>query len=306
MSKKMKDNFKKLKERVLDSLNNTDESIYESLASIKGNTIVTGVCGSSVTATFAAKVLEAKNNVDTTRVVEPNDLTYTKIDAYENVLSCSYSGNNFGVYLAFKNKLNHYLISSKANPGKGITNLTYSSNNPENSFISLAGTLIPCSILLNYYLDGKKEKVASIIQGYKYNFDAQCDTFEIFTSEETSTACKFLETTFVESGIGIPLVHRKYDYCHGRSTISNNYKTIAIFISTNSDIDRFLLEKIPKYYKEVIVINTTKGIIGDYTALIKCMYLAKYIAETKKIDLSDVNHSPLVYSLYHYGSSHTE
>ena len=56
----MQDNFKKLKERVLDSLNNTDESIYESLASIKGNTIVTGVCGSSVTATFADRVLEAK------------------------------------------------------------------------------------------------------------------------------------------------------------------------------------------------------------------------------------------------------
>ena len=56
----MQDNLKKLKERILDSRYNTDESIYENLTSIKRNTIVTEVCVSSVKATFAAKVFETK------------------------------------------------------------------------------------------------------------------------------------------------------------------------------------------------------------------------------------------------------
>ena len=35
------------------------------------------------------KYLKQKNNADTTKIVKPNDLTYTKIDTYKNIFSCT-------------------------------------------------------------------------------------------------------------------------------------------------------------------------------------------------------------------------
>lgn len=52
--------------------------------------------------------------------------------------------------------------------------------------------------------------------------------FEIFSGYETSTSSKYLEPTMLLSGIGIPIVHDKYTYCHGRSTLSTQNNNIAI------------------------------------------------------------------------------
>lgn len=61
MKPTMQDNFKLLEERVLDSLEKTDlERIKYELSQIKTPTITTGVGGSSVVSTYAAKVLATK------------------------------------------------------------------------------------------------------------------------------------------------------------------------------------------------------------------------------------------------------
>lgn len=300
MKKNMKENFEKLERRVFDSLYNTDlEKINYELSKIDGPTLISGVGGSSVVSEYASKVLSKKNHI-ITRNTEPRDFMYIDTDLYKNVLACSYSGNNYGVELAFLNNLKHYLLASKENNTCDITNLTYTSLEHEKSFISLAATLIPCSILLNYYLGNDKERIIDDLDSYNYNFDINCDAYEIFSGIETSTASKYLESTIAESGIGIPIVHDKYSYCHGRSTISTVKNNIAIYYNGNTELDKLLLDELSKYYKDVIVLDFNNNLFSEYLLLVKCMYLTKYIAEKMQKDLSGVDYNPIVKKLYKY------
>lgn len=299
MEKNMKENFEKLKRRITYALENTDtKKINYELSKINEPTLISGVGGSSVVSEFASKVLEKKNNI-ITRNTEPRDFIYLNTNLYKNVISCSFSGNNYGVELAFLNSLKHYLLSSMPNSQKDIINLTYKCDEKEKSFISLSSTLIPCSILLNYYLNNKEEILKSI-EEIKYYFDINCDAYEIFTGFETSTPSKYLESTMIESGIGIPIIHDKYSYCHGRSTISTIKNNIAIYFYTETKLDNLLLEEIKKYYKDIIIINTPQTLLGEYQTLIKCMYLTKYIAESQNKDLSGVDYNPIVKKIYKY------
>ena len=300
MEKNMKENFENLERRVFDSLYNTDlERINYELSKIDGPTLVSGVGGSSVVSEYASKILSKKNHV-ITKNTEPRDFIYINTKLYKNVLACSYSGNNYGVQLAFLNNLKHYLLTSKENCKDDITNLTYTCLNHEKSFISLAATLIPCSILLNYYLNNNKERIIDSLDSYDYDFDINCDEYEIFSGIETSTASKYLESTMVESGIGIPIIHDKYSYCHGRSTLSTVNNNIAIYFNGNTKLDKLLLDELPKYYKDVIVLDFNNNLFSEYLLLVKCMYLTKYIADKSKKDLSGVDYNPIVKKLYKY------
>ena len=300
MEKNMKENFEKLEERVVDSLNNTDlEKINYELSKLDGPTLISGVGGSSVVSEYATKIITRKNHI-ITRNSEPRDFNYLDTSLYKNVLACSYSGNNYGVELAFLNNLKHYLLASKENVQKDIINLIYKTNDKEKSFISLAATLIPCSILLNYYLDNDKLRIIDMLDNYNFDFDTNCDCYEIFSGLDTSTSSKYLESTMIESGIAVPIVHDKYSYCHGRSTLSTIRNNIAIYFNTGKELDNLLLEELPKYYKDVVVIDTKEGPISEFNTLIQCMYLTKYIAESHNKDLSGVDYNPVVKKLYKY------
>lgn len=303
MEKNMKENFEKIGSRVYDSLYNTDlERINYELSKITEPTLISGVGGSSVVSDYASKILNKKNNI-ITRNVEPRDFKYLNLTGYKNVLSCSYSGNNYGVELAFLNNMKHYLLASKKNDTEGIINLTYCCNDKEHSFISLAATLVPCSILLNYYLDGNKERIIEIMKPYNYNFNIDCTAYEIFSGLETSVASKFLESTMIEAGIGLPIVHDKYSYCHGRSTLSTTANNIAIYFNLNTELDKLLISELSEYYKNVIILDASDSFISEYILLIKCMYLTKYIAEKQNKDLSGVDYNPIVKKLYKYNGN---
>ena len=300
MKKNMRENFENLERRVFDSLYNTDlERINYELSKIDGPTLVSGVGGSSVVSEYASKILSNKNHI-ITRNTEPRDFMYMDTNLYKNVLACSYSGNNYGVELAFLNNLKHYLLASRENCKEGITNLTYTCLDHEKSFISLAATLIPCSILLNYYLGNNKERIIDSLDNYNYDFDINCDAYEVFSGIETSTASKYLESTMMESGIGIPIIHDKYSYCHGRSTLSTVKNNIAIYFNGNTELDKLLLDELPKYYKDVIVLDFNNNLFSEYLLLVKCMYLTKYIADKQAKDLSGVDYNPIVKKLYEY------
>lgn len=305
MEKNMNENFSKLERRVIDSLNESDlEKINYLLSEISDNTLVTGVGGSSVVADFVSKILVSKNHI-ITRCHTSRDLRYmTDLDLFKNVFACSYSGNNFGVDLSFNNKLNHYLFSSKVNECEDTINLSYTCSDSEKSFISLGATLIPCSIILNYYLDGDIDRVMDLFCDCNFDFDVNCSAFEIFSGYETSAASKFLESTMTESGIGIPVVHDKYDYCHGRSILSTVYKdNIAIYFNSNTEFDKEALDVLSTEYKNIIIIDHKNDMSSLYQLLIKCMFLCKYIAEQKKKDLSGVDYGKAVKKLYKFNKS---
>lgn len=306
MEKNMKVNFKYLKERVIDSLEHTDlEFIRHELSKINEPTIFSGVGGSSVVSEFGSKVMNKKNGIISINS-EPRDFIYRNNNPFRNVIACSYSGNNYGVKLSFLNELKKYLLSNNAFEDKDVTYLKYDTTiDSERSFISLGATLIPVSILMDYYLNGKDKDLVDSIQEQEFDFESENDIYEIYTGHDTSTASKYLESTITESGIGIPIVHDKYSYCHGRSTLNMNYKGVAIYFNRNTEFDRVMLEELKKYYKTIIIIESKfeDDVLDDYQMLIQCMYLTKYIAEKKDKDLSKVDYSPIVKRLYKYNGN---
>jgi len=303
MEKNMKTNFDFLKERVIDSLDNTDlDYIRNVLSQLDEPTIFSGVGGSSVVSEFGAKVINTKNDIVSVNS-EPRDFLYRNNSAFRNVIACSYSGNNYGVELSFLEELRKYLLSNNSFDNDEVTYLKYNTAiDKERSFISLGATLIPVSILMNYYLDGKNSAMLDCIEEVSFDFDLGSDIYEIFSGYDTSTASKYLESTMVESGIGIPIVHDKYSYCHGRSTLGINYNGIAIYYNRNTEFDKMMLEELKQYYSRIITIDSKfkDQILDDYQMLIQSMYLTKYIAEKKSKDLSKVEYSPIVKKLYRY------
>ena len=303
MEKNMQVNFKFLKERVVDSLNNSDlEFIRSELSKLKEPTIFSGVGGSSVVSEFGAKVINRKNGIISINS-EPRDFIYRNNGSFKNVISCSYSGNNYGVELSFIKELKKYLLSNNSFDDSDVTYLKYITTiDKERSFVSLGATLIPVSILMNYYLNGDNNQILDSIEEKKFDFDIENDIYEIFSGYDTSVASKYLESTIVESGIGIPIVHDKYSYCHGRSTFGINYNGIVIYYNRNTDFDKMMLEELKQYYKTIIIIDSKfqDGVLDDYQMLIQSMYLTKYIALKKSKDLSNVECLPIVKKLYKY------
>ena len=303
MEKNMKTNFEFLKERVVDSLDNTDlEFIRNELSKLTAPTLFSGVGGSSVVSEFGAKVINAKNGIVSVNS-EPRDFLYRNNGAFRNVVACSYSGNNYGVELSFLKDLRKYLLSNNSFEDGNVTYLKYVTTiDKERSFISLGATLIPVSILMDYYLNGQNSLMLDCIEELPFNFDLESDVYEIFSGYDTSVSSKYLESTMVESGIGIPIVHDKYSYCHGRSTLGINYNGIAIYYNRNTEFDRMMLEELKQYYRRIITIDSKfkDQILDDYQMLIQSMYLTKYIAEKKSKDLSKVEYSPIVKKLYKY------
>lgn len=298
MEKNMKVNFEYLKGRIVDAFDNTDtEYINYELSKLDKPTLVSGVGGSSVVSDFGTKVLSTKNSI-ITRNTEPRDMIYMNSSVYSNIVACSYGGSNYGVELSFNNELKKYLLSRNRNDG--VVNLQYNTTiDNERSFISLGATLIPVSILINYYMNGDMSFLDDIEERV-FSFDTECEVYEIFSGYDTSATSKYLESTMVESGIGVPIVHDKYSYCHGRSTMSINSNSIAIFLNRNTELDRLLLSEISGYYKNVIVIDGKYKdmVLDDYQMLVQAMYLTKFIAESKSKDLSKVEYNPLCKTLY--------
>ena len=302
MEKNMKINFEYLKRRVEDALEKTDlEFIRSCLLKIKDASIVSGVGGSSVVSEFGSKVLNQKNGIISINC-EPRDFLYQGVSGFKNVISCSYSGNNYGVDLSFDNDLKKYLLSNNPSTSEDVVNLQYQTTiDKERSFISLGATLIPVSILMDYYLEGEDNKLLDLILEKDFSFEPS-HVYEIFSGYDTSTAAKYLESTLVESGIGIPIVHDKYSYCHGRSTLSTVQQSNAIYFNRGTEFDKMMVEELKQYYQEVIVINSKSRdqVIDDFQMLVQAMYLTKYLAEKQSKDLSKVEYLPVNKKLYKY------
>ena len=275
MRANMYDNYNLLENRVLDTLSKTDlERIKETISSIKTPTICTGVGGSNFVSNFASKVLSTKNKC-ISESVEPRSIIYKNLSRYDNILACSYSGRNFGVETSFNNNLNKYLLSNK--PKEGVNNLTYNSSiEVEDSFISLAATLMPMSILVAYYTDNDLSIIREVLKNKKEYLTKVSQIYEILSGYDTSTASIFLESTLVESGVAIPLVHDKYGYCHGRTTTSKVNKSSAIIFNKDTELDKKLLSELLEYYEQVIEIDSQykDSIIDDFYLTYQAMLLA--------------------------------
>lgn len=289
-------NFDLLKERILDTLKLTN--INKNLKKIKGNTIFVGSGGSKVVATFASLVFNIKNKC-TTKVLDPRDVLYENLHSYKNLFVCSYSGNNHGVNILSDLKAKKYLLTYKDDKKEKFINLNCKSSiDKEMSFISLAATLMPMSILLSYYLEKNIidliNEMFDKIKKIKFQIDNPYLPFEVLSGNDTLTSQVYLDSTFVESGLSSIVSHSKYDFCHGRSTLSYTQESNLIYLLSNEkELDSLIINMVNKQYKNIILLQSEYNdpIINNFYLTLQSMYLTKYIAEQKQIDLSIVNYN---------------
>ena len=300
----MEENFKLLFDRIIDTLETTDLiKIKNQLENIKGNTVFIGSGGSKVVATFASKILNGSN------VKSSRDLNYINLNDIDNIMIFSYSGIGYTIENLLKNNKKIYLFTNGNKEYENVENIKYNSSlKSEHSFISLASTLMPMTILYNYYKNLEINRFKLILKDMfekSKNINIKSNNiYEILTGYDTLTASTYLESTMVESGIAVPIIHDKYDYCHGRTTTSYKSHNGLIYYENTKELDKLLLENLSKYYSEIVKIEKYYSddfvIDNDYYATIKSMYLTKKLAENKQIDLSKIEYSPLVKKLYYF------
>lgn len=302
----MEENFKLLLDRILDTNRVSDlKQIIEELSKISNSVICVGSGGSNIVSEYASKVFNHKNKCISLNL-EPRDLLYINKEFIENIFICSYSGNNYGVEMALCNNKKNYLFTNQNIFKNKTCILQYNSTLPkEKSFISLAATLMPMSILLNYYMDGNNfdELLFDVFNNIENLLIEESDTFEIMSGMDTSVASTFLESTLVEAGLANPILHSKYNYCHGRTTLTYNRPSSLIYITAGmKDIDEVILDEAEKLYKSVVILESNYNdiIIDNFNLTVKAMFLAKQIADLKKKDLSKVKYAPAVKKLYHF------
>lgn len=299
-------NFNLLKERVFDTLKLTN--INKKMKKIKGSTLCVGSGGSKVVAGFASTILNTKNKCFT-KSLEPRDALHENINPYKNLFVCSYSGSNHGVNILSSLKAKKYLLTYKEEDKENFITLNCKSSLPkEMSFISLAATLMPMSILLQYYLE--KDVTSLIDEMFKktnnltFNIQNANLPFDVISGNDTLTCELYLDSTFVESGIGSITRHSKYDFCHGRSTLAySNDRNLIYLINNKKELDVLLLENLKTRYKDIIILESPYEdiIVNNYCLTIQAMYLTKYLAQLKNIDLSIVNYDKeLCKKLYKY------
>ena len=305
--------FTRLKQRLLDANSNIDSTRnYQILDTITEPNVSIGSGGSYPAAIFGSKVLTNKGIISLN--MTPRDAIYN-IKGINNLICYSWSGTSYGIIKAMDSYPKSIIVhgNEKVLHDQEVR-LHYDGMDKEHSFISEATTLIPMGELLKYYLHrqglNEEEYLNSIIKdtfnNTITNYDVDTKVFEIMSGDDTNTASHILDSIMAESAIGIPLIHEKYEYCHGRSVTSSTNKgehTLIYLLNQETELDRLLLDIIVHNYKNVIVLrsNTKDKIVGEYILALKSYLLCNYISKIKGLGLSQVEYDPsVVKKLYVY------
>jgi len=315
--KDMQYNFDMILPRLIDSFDYLDtEKANHILKSIEKSCICIGTGGSNAVSLFASSVLSEANKIITISK-EPRDVLFMDLfHCWNYLLGITYGNNNYGIDEAEKyasdSKLETHLITANSSYENDIC---YKGTIPnEYSFISLASTITPMTILLNYYLNHSKEMTIELIkqlfgQASEKYFDFEINNdfplIEIMSGDNTYVASKILESTITEAGLGIPVIHEKYSYCHGRSTLSHSHHQSNLIYLINGEctnLDRKLINELNGMYQNIIVLNSSSNdkIIGEFDLSLQSLFLCKSIAEKEQKDLSMVEYASVVKKLYRY------
>ena len=310
-------NYNVLINRSLDASNSIDISeLKDKIVRLNGPSLCIGNGGSYAASMFASKVLESKNRIIAIDK-QPRDILYNDIKLYDNVFAVTYNNRNYGVIRALEKAKNDGLstyVLTKGNQSDNIdTLIKYSSNlSSEYSFISIASTFMPMSVMLKYYTEFSDEDLNQLINNiYASSKDIIIDdidrmpVIEIMSGDNTYVSSKLLKSSIVESGIGIPVEHEKYDYCHGPSNLSyKNKNSVLIYLlnGEKTELDSLELEYLKPYYKQIILLETKEKdkIIGEYDLAMKGIFLCKRIAELQNTNLCKFEYSPIVKKVYRF------
>ena len=328
-----KENFDKLENRILSINSNLENvnSLRKMLCELEvsGPTLIMATGGSKVVAYYLQLILERIGwDGVVAEVIEPREYAYKRNKkCYDSLVVISSSGETNGVKEALEDfKGNKYLVcNDKQNGNYNVVSWGNESYDKEHSFIALAPTLGPIAMMLDtnefgclHYEIGNdrlnvvnnrisellcksKDKVLSLSHSFKED-----STIHVLTGSDTRSASYALESTLVESGICVPVLHDKGSFCHGRSNIINDNDPIIYLSHDTYDFDKFLLDTLSSEYQNVFHLDSTemcKNDIfwGEYYLLLQIYYLSKKIAEDKGKDLTKPKYKKKVIDkLYKY------
>lgn len=287
---------KYLLKNIQETLVNVDQNLKKELNQITSPTICSGVGGSYPVAIFASKVLSEKNKV----IASPMPLLeILQSNNVQTVFVTSHSGKNTGVKQILAKVPNAYLLSTrKSKIGHSIL-LNYKPEYPEKSFISLGNTILPISILMNYYNPSYEPKEFVNLVSIPENFEV----VEIFSDYNTKSAAAFLECTITEANMGTVIIHDKYSFCHGRNNYTYFRKSLKIYLcGKQNQLDKFLLNIFQEYQIPVTLLETQKKdpIEIDYELILKSFNLLLQMARLHQINLCKIKYAPYVPKLYHF------
>ena len=297
--------YERLTGRVRDAVRETDlDALFSGFRSIRGATAVTGVGGSSVVSAFLSEVLNRKNRILCTDMM-PRDLLYRDMTGYENAVACSYSGANIGVDATFGAGLKNWLFS--AGEREGAVPLKYTVPEMEESFVSLAGTLIPMALALLYYTDGDTALLEEILEsGTGRTGPAPSgNTVEILYGAEDRAPAVFLESTLTEGGLAAPVMHEKYNYCHGRCRLNAAQDNALIWFPRKNGLDLVFREELKGFYRSVTELDSgyEDPVVRAFADTWTAMRLCREMAEERGTDICLKIIPPISEVLYRYEGS---
>ena len=285
--------FSRLEQRILETAEKTGGELYAALKEIAGPTLVCGCGGSSVVAAYLAEVLSRKNGIACVRA-ESRDVMHMDVRGWENVVAVSYGGRNLGVEAAFSNGLHKYLFSP--NVREDARALKYAASEPERSYISVAATRGPMAALLMYYTDGDLGLLKEILASPEPEgeLDPGTPVIEILTGDGSAAAAVLTESTLVESGMLAPVLHEKYNFCHGRINLGNALYTQLLYFRDDTELDGVMNEwNLPRYRHALVIDRRYEDpVVNDYWLSLQCMKLCRKLALRKGIDLSSIEECP--------------
>ncbi len=320
-------NFSKLEERIM-AVNHPDftkveeirEMIYGLIVDGKP-TLIMATGGSKVVAYYLQLILERiKFSGIITEVIEPRDYFYKENrEMFSNLIVISASGRTNGVKEALADfQGNKYLLCEE---GNSLGDFTVSWKNElyekEKSFISLASSLAPITLLLDattslrLELSSKElrdinEKIHDLLLRSQEKVEClpvdfkDTSLIQIMTGYETRVSSSVLESNLVESGACIPVLHDKGSFCHGRSNLLfQNPESKCIYLTHGrKELDSILIDLIGEEYSNLSVFDT-EDLNDDifwreYYLMLQMYFLSKKVAEDKNIDLTQPEYNPKI------------
>lgn len=320
-------NFSKLEERIM-AVNHPDFTKVEEMREMLyglivdgGPTLIMATGGSKVVAYYLQLILERiRFSGIISEVIEPRDYFY-KInrEMFSNLIVISASGRTNGVREALSDfKGNKYLICEEGNNlDASVISWKNKLYEKEKSFISLASSLAPITLLLDATtsiglelspneIKNINEKIHELllksrkkVEDFKVDFK-NTNLIQIMSGYETKVSSSVLESNLVESGACIPVIHDKGSFCHGRSNLAFQYPESKFIYLTHGkkELDQVLIDLIEEEYKNISVFST-EDLNDDifwkeYYLLLQMYFLSRKIAEDKNIDLTQPEYNPKV------------
>lgn len=323
-------NVNHLLDRTLRALeSDADKHLRDIVNEIHGRILTVGTGGSFAAAEFASKCINRFHPDSTAVSCRPRDILVQGLHKTDAVFLYSYSGKtkdirnvydfccdrNISVYII--TKLSVRECEKYYRKDSIISYCSSHTATKERGFISIAGTLIPMSIMGQiYYSDKQGDFIAFLDKCFqkwgrefsddKYLFKLPGNrmNIDIFSGLDTNCAAIDLESKFIESGVARVSVHEKKDFSHGRFNIVEKYcPDLVIFLDNmKGKYSNKLLDFLERRKNiNICKLASERGDIwGDLELVIAAEYFAKYISKTLGYDMSKPNYPQDAMTLYRY------